>query len=209
MAETNTLAGITLAELAPYVRGGALPPGQVDHLLMLVGLDDVHGALKFILSGVSHELHLNMFGFDDDELNDLLWGKVVDPNILVRITLDKSQAGGAHEKKLLDADRARDLTTFNTHFAVGQSATHQISHTKGFVADGVIAAHGSTNWSASGEGTFTLATGPGGPGFKAQNNTQSFFTDAWSINRFRQRLMAEHDIAVAQSAKTAAAKATA
>jgi hypothetical protein len=209
MVETNTLAGITLADLAAYVHGGSLPPGQSDHLLMLVGLDDVHGALKFVLSGVQHELHLNMFGYDDDELNDLIWSKVEDPNILVRITLDKSQAGGVHEKKLLDADRTKGLANFNTHFAIGQSAQHQISHTKGAVLDGVIAFHGSTNWSSSGEGTFTLATGPGGRGFKAQNNTQSFFTDAWSINRFRQRLMAEHDIAVAQSAKTTAAKATA
>ena len=204
MAETNTLADVTLAELAPFVRGGALPSATNDHLLMLVGVDDVHGALKFVLSGVQHELHLNMFGFDDDELNDLLWTKVQDPNILVRITLDKSQAGGPHEKRLLDADRTKDLSTFNTHFAVGQSATHQISHTKGFVADGVIGAHGSTNWSDSGEGTFVSGKNAGGTGFKAQNNTQSFFTDPWSINRFRLRLMAEHDIAVAQATKVGA-----
>ncbi len=37
-------------------------------------------------------------------------------------------------------------------FAVGQSATHQISHTKGGVLDGVVAFEGSTNWSGSGEG---------------------------------------------------------
>jgi hypothetical protein len=208
MAETNTLAGLTLDALAPYVRGGALPPGNWDHLLMVVGVDDVHGALKFVLSGVQHELHLNMFGYDDDELNDLIWRKVTDPNILVRITLDKSQAGGVHEKKLLDADRQRDMAGFNTHFVIGQSATHQISHTKGFVADGVIGCHGSTNWSSSGEGTFTMKGAPGGPGFKAQNNTQSFFTDAWSINRFRLRLMAEHDTAVAQAGKTPPAPAT-
>ncbi len=201
MSDAQTLTGMTLSDLAPFVRGGALPSGQADHLMLIVGLDDVHGALKFMLSGVTHELHLNMFGYDDDELNDLIWSKVEDPNILVRITLDKSQAGGVHEKKLLDADRARNLADFNTHFAIGQSAQHQISHTKGAVLDGVIAFHGSTNWSISGEGTFTLKGQPGGPGYKAQNNTNSFFTDPWSINRFRQRLMAEHDIAAAQSVK--------
>ena len=197
----DNLSNFTLMDLSAYVLAGGLPAGPRDHLLLNVGVDDVHGAMKAVLGAVSHELHLNMFGFDDDELNALIMKKVMDPAILVRITLDRSQAGGVHEKKLLDADKASCLIGFNTHFVVGQSATHSISHTKGFVADGAIGCHGSTNWSTDGEGTFILKGEPGGCGYKAQNNTQSFFTDTFSINRFRARLMTEHDTATAQAEK--------
>jgi len=81
------------------------------------------------------------------------------------ITLDSSQAKGVHEKALLAADQKYNLAAYNTHFVIGESATHQISHTKGFVADGRVAAEGSTNWSTSGEGTFVVNGKPGGAGY--------------------------------------------
>jgi hypothetical protein len=62
----------------------------------------------------------------------------------VLITLDKSQSSGKHEAALLDADKKQTLAAFNTHFTVGQSLTHQISHTKGFVVDNKVGAEGST-----------------------------------------------------------------
>jgi hypothetical protein len=163
-----------------------------DFHLFYVGRDDVHDILKYVLSRVRVSLYLNMFGFDDDELNSILMEKVLDPSITMLITLDASQSNGAHEKALLDADRQNNLSAFNTHFVIGQSATHQISHTKGFVADGKVAAEGSTNWSASGEGTFVVTGQPGGAGYKAQNNTQSVITDADTIARFTAELIAEH-----------------
>ncbi|MFY9938183.1 MAG: hypothetical protein WAK33_14995, partial [Silvibacterium sp.] len=69
---------------------------------------------------------------------------------------------------------------------------HQISHTKGFVADGKVAGEGSTNWSTSGEGVFVVTGQPGGKGFVAQNNTQSIITDPDTISRFTAELIAEH-----------------
>jgi hypothetical protein len=111
-----------------------------------------------------------------------------------------SQAGGVHEKALLEADQKYNLAAYSTHFVIGQSATHQISHTKGFVADGRVAAEGSTNWSSSGEGTFVVTGQAGGPGYKAQNNTQSVITDPDTIIRFQTELIAEH-----MTAKSAAA----
>ena len=168
-----------------------------DFHLFYVGRDDVHNILKHVLSRVRVSLYLNMFGFDDDELNQILMEKVRDPRITMLITLDKSQAGGKHEKALLDADEMEDLAGFNTHFVVGDSLTHQISHTKGFVADGRVGGEGSTNWSAAGEGEFTLGiqvqgTSMVGKNYKAQNNTQSIFTDPDTINRFQSELIAEH-----------------
>jgi len=168
--------------------------------LFYVGRDDVHDILKHVLSRVSISLYLNMFGFDDDELNDIVMAKAKDPHVMMMITLDKSQAGGVHEKKLLNSDIANDPAAFNTYFVVGQSATHQISHTKGFVADGKVGGEGSTNWSASGEGTFVVKGQPGGKGYKAQNNTQSIFTDPDTISRFQSELIAEHMAARVQKA---------
>jgi hypothetical protein len=171
-----------------------------DFHLFYVGRDDVHDILKYVLSRVSVSLHLNMFGFDDDELNDILMAKAKDPSVVMLITLDKSQAGGKHEKALLDADIAKDPVKFNTYFVIGQSATHQISHTKGFVADGKVGGEGSTNWSVSGEGTFVVAGKAGGSGYKAQNNTQTIFTDPDTISRFQAELIAEHMAASSQPA---------
>ncbi len=47
----------------------------------------------------------------------------------------------------------------------------------------------------------------GGPGYKAQNNTQSIFTDQDTLSRFQAELIAEHMTAQAQAApaKTKAA----
>jgi hypothetical protein len=176
-----------------------------DFHLFYVGRDDVHGILKHILSRVSVSLYLNMFGYDDDELNDILMKIAHDDTITMLITLDKSQAGGKHEKALLEKFKAQELAAFNTHVVIGQSLTHQISHTKGFVADGKVAGEGSTNWSISGEGTFVVQGMAGGPGYKAQNNTQSIITDQDAISRFSAELVAEHMIAQKQAAPAAAA----
>lgn len=173
-----------------------------DFHLFYVGRDDVHDVLKHILSRCSVSLYLNMFGFDDDELNSILMAKALDPNITMVITLDSSQAGGVHERTLLDADKANNLEAFNTHFVIGSSATNQISHTKGFVADGKVGAEGSTNWSSSGEGTFVVTGKPGGSGYKAQNNTQSVFTDDDTLSRFTAELIAEHLAAKKKSNST-------
>jgi len=198
--KSPTLQTFSLDDLASYTKEGSFAANaSKDFRLFYVGRDDVHDVLKHILSRVSVSLYLNMFGFDDDELNDILMQKALDPNITMLITLDKSQAGGVHEKALLDADKKHDLKSFNTHFVVGQSSTHQISHTKGFVADGIVGAEGSTNWSSSGEGTFVVTGQAGGTGYKAQNNTQSVFVDPFNCARFTSELIAEHLIASKQS----------
>lgn len=151
------LQTFALAELAQFTKEKTYSnDASKDVHLFFVGRDDVHDLLKYILSRVSISLYLNMFGFDDDELNNIIMRQALDPTITMLITLDQSQAGGVHEKALIEADQKYNLAAFNTHFVIGQSATHQISHTKGFVADGKVACEGSTNWSASGEGTFVV-----------------------------------------------------
>ncbi len=108
------------------------------------------------------------------------------------ITLDESQSGSKTEKTLLNSDIAKNPNAYNTHFVVGKSSTGQISHTKGFVADGKVAGEGSTNWSTGGEGVFVVTGQAGGSGYKAQNNTQSFILDPDTISRFTAELINEH-----------------
>src|SRR5512136_1651464 len=207
---SQSLQTFTLLDLQQYTQEKTYSTtASKDFHLFYVGRDDVHDILKHVLSRVSVSLYLNMFGFDDEELNDILMAKVSDPRVTMLITLDKSQAGGVHEKILLDSDAAKNPKAFNTYFVLGQSATHQISHTKGFVADGKVGGEGSTNWSTSGEGTFVVAGKPGGPGYKAQNNTQSIFTDPDTISRFTAELIAEHLAAQAQHKGTSTTPAPA
>ncbi len=195
---TQTLQSFTLADIAQFTLEQRYSDNASKAFHMFyVGRDNVHEILKYILSRVRVSLYLNMFGYDDDELNQILMEKAKDPNVTMLVTLDKSQAGGVHEKKLLDLDQQTQdgLAAFNTHFVIGQSATHQISHTKGFCADGVVSGEGSTNWSVAGEGTFVIKDHPGGAGYKAQNNTQTIFTDPDTLARFQAELIQEHLIA--------------
>lgn len=208
---SQSLQDFVLPDLQQFTREGVYSNNaSKDFHLFYVGRDNVHEVLKYVLSRARVSLYMNMFGYDDDELNQIIMQKIADPTVTVVITLDKSQAAGAHEKALLDQDQKGNLAAFNSHITIGQSATHQISHTKGFVADGKVGGEGSVNWSASGEGQFpngawqvTGANTPPGPvnpgkGYKAQNNTQSVFTDADTLNRFQTELIAEHLIAQKQ-----------
>lgn len=202
--KTHNLQKFDLLDLQQYTQEKVYSmTASKDFHMFYVGRDDVHDILKHILSRVSISIYLNMYGFDDEELNDILMTKALDPTIIMLITLDKSQAGSVHEKRLLTSDIAKDPSAFNTHFVLGRSATEQISHTKGFVADGRVGAEGSANWSTSGEGTFVISGQAGGRGYKAQNNTQTVFTDADTISRFQAELIAEHMAAQSQHKKKA------
>ena len=202
-ASEPTLQTFQLFDLAQYTKEGVYSStASTQFHLFFVGRDNVHAILKHVLSRVQVSLYLNMFGYDDEELNDIIMAKAMDPGITMLITLDKSQSGGKAETRLLEADRQHALAQFNTHFTIGESLTHQISHTKGFVADGKIGAEGSTNWSVSGEGVWTVRVGPGAVGYKAQNNTQTVFVDPDSVVRFQTELIAEHMIARDQESQT-------
>jgi hypothetical protein len=206
-AKAPTLQIFSIAELAQFTKEGTYSSmASKDFHLFYVGRDDVHGILMYLFSRVSTSLYLNMFGYDDDDLNTQCMRCARDGDITTVITLDKSQAGSVHEKTILASDVAGDPASFKTHFAIGQSATHQISHTKGGVLDGIVAFEGSTNWSTAGEGTFVTKGLPGGSGYKAQNNTLSVITDPDTLSRFTAELLAEHLVAVSQGGSLSAQK---
>src|ERR1035437_7989730 len=168
-----------------------LNPGYGQGYLFFVSRDNVHGIILQLLQQEKLGIIGNMFGFDDEELNKAIMDKFAQPSVQVQITLDKSQAGGVHEKNIVAADQKQDSTDFNNSFAIGESATHQISHTKGFVLLGQgIYFEGSTNWSSSGEGVgISLKADIKNPaGYKAQANTLFVSTNHINLTRFRTQL---------------------
>lgn len=182
---TATLQTFTLDDLAPFTREQQFGVGDsVDYRVLYAGRDDIHGALKYLLSRCSRSLKFNMYGYDDAELDGIIQHLVAEQAVYVQGTLDRSQASGAHERKILKAWTPQ----MRASFAVGESATHQISHTKGGVIDATVGWEGSTNWSASGEGW----------GGKAQNNTIAFYTNPVEIHKFSVELDEEHVTALRQ-----------
>ena len=199
-----TLQTFTLDDLAVYTAEQAFgPTASPDFRVFYVGRDDVHGVLMHLFTRVTLSVKMNMFGYDDAELNGVLMGLVHNPSVMVSVTLDKSQASGPTERAILSSDVGQDAAGFANDFAVGTSATDQISHTKGGILDGIVAFEGSTNWSSSGEGTgISLAAAKQTPGFKAQNNTLAVFMNPYEIAKFSARLNYEHAVAHAHPQPT-------
>jgi phosphatidylserine/phosphatidylglycerophosphate/cardiolipin synthase-like enzyme len=112
--------------------------------------DKVHGLLVALLSSAQHSIVLNMFGYDDAELDAIIRHKLADENVYVQMSLDRSQSKSAKtEQGILEA---WSNETFGNSIAIGTSAVKSaISHLKIVIVDGVYTVRGSTNWSLSGE----------------------------------------------------------
>ena len=138
------------ADLAQYKTEKRFLDGDpADIKTFWAGRDDVHGLLRDVLKSAQHSIVLNMFGYDDDELDSIIREKMDAEHVFVQMSLDSTQAQGVHEKELL-AKWSNDK--MGNSIAIGTSAKHAISHLKLLIVDGVYLITGSTNWSASGEG---------------------------------------------------------
>jgi len=186
----GSLQTFSLDDLAVFTREGEFnPKDSPDFRTFYVGRDDVGGILRHLLSRVSVSFKLSMFGFADETLANMIVGLIQDQHVFAQISLDKTQAGGVGERKILDSmpDAIR------SSFAIGTSSTGQILHTKGAVLDGIVAFEGSTNWSASGEGVGIGLHGENNAtGYKAQSNTLVVYVNQAEINKFSTRLDEEH-----------------
>lgn len=123
------------------------PPGYpTDVRTFYSPVDDLKGALLYLIQNARSEVCVAMFGFDDPDLADALKAHLANPGVRVQLTLDKSQAGGVHERKLL-----ADEQYPNSSVAIGSSEHGAIMHLKLLVIDGTVLVSGSTNWSDSAE----------------------------------------------------------
>jgi phosphatidylserine/phosphatidylglycerophosphate/cardiolipin synthase-like enzyme len=125
------------------------PPGwPPDEYVFFAPRDlGVHDAICNVIASAGHSIVANHYGFDDQEISDLLLGKAANPNVAFILNLDETQAAGAHEKKLLASwDRLVGASV-----AIGDSMHHAISHLKVTVVDGLYVLSGSTNLSLAGE----------------------------------------------------------
>lgn len=190
---------VRLLSLENFTPEKHLTPGYGDSYLFFAGRDDVHGILMQLIRAETLGFDFNQFGYDDNDINNLIVSLLKNPNVIVQGTLDKSQAGGVHEKQILNLDETNDPNFLNS-IAIGESATHQISHTKGGVLVGQgIYFEGSTNWSTPGEGVGINLVGTAPTGWKAQNNTLLVSVNPTNLLRFKTQLAIEHKIALSQN----------
>lgn len=111
-------------------------------------VDNVPGALLELVSSATSSLVVGMYGYDSDELDGVIQTKLSSGDIYVQMSLDKSQAGGVHERELLAKYQNHGI---GNSIAIGHSERGAIMHLKMVIIDGLDVITGSTNWSISGE----------------------------------------------------------
>ena len=111
--------------------------------------DNVHGLLVALLGTAQHSIVVNMFGYDDDELNTIIQGKAGR-----RAGLRADEPGpepGLGGARKGDPGQVEQRRVRQQHRDRHQLVHNAISHLKIVIVDGVYTVKGSTNWSLSGE----------------------------------------------------------
>jgi phosphatidylserine/phosphatidylglycerophosphate/cardiolipin synthase-like enzyme len=147
--------------------------------------DDVHGALMTLISSARQSLVVAMYGFDDEPVARVIGGKMQDPHMFVQLSFDSSQAGGVHERVLLEK-----MKFPGNMVAYGRSERGAIMHMKMFIIDGRFVGGGSTNWSDGGE--------------DKQDNHLTIIDDATHAARARAKIDLIHATMQAQMAAKSA-----
>lgn len=190
-ATAPRLAPLSITDLDGFKLNPSNDPSYPSNLRTLYSpIDDVHGALKAVIGSTTQSLVVAMYGWDDDELAELIAHIIDNQNIYVQITLDKSQAGGVHERALLEKFKHE---MDSNSVAIGTSEKGAIMHRKMVIVDGLWRISGSTNWSTSGE--------------TMQDNELTVLQSAAACAEARHILDIEHNKALKQQLKSAAAKA--
>jgi len=146
----SELGAIPFEQLGRFKQAQSFPHGYSREYLTFYAPRDpgVHEVLLWALLQAKSSVAINMYGFDDPHIVSLLRHHATDPDMVVTLSLDSSQAGGRVEKQLLESLR-NDLP--GNSIAVGRSVRGEISHDKLMVIDGLFLVTGSTNWSFGGE----------------------------------------------------------
>ena len=90
-----TSPGFSWDTLGQYKAEGRFLEGYPDdERTFFAPRDNVHGLLVALLGTAQHSIVVNMFGYDDDELNKIIQAKLADEHVYVQMSLDRSQASG-------------------------------------------------------------------------------------------------------------------
>ena len=174
----------SLTELDKY-KAAPFPPGYPDNTRTFYSpVDQVHQALKDLLTSADKTIIVAMYGYDDPELNAALQSALNDANVYVQLSLDSTQAAGKAERPLL-ASWLNDK--IGNSIAIGQSEKSAIMHLKMVIIDGVDVITGSTNWSTSGE--------------SKQDNQLTVIRDPYVCAEARSRIDIIHDSMLKQMAQ--------
>ena len=109
--------------------------------------DDVHDVIMTVIQSAKQSLHVAMYGWSDEAVNDVILAAAQNPAIRVKVALDASQAAGLGARPLLAKWPQSD---YLNSLVIGRSSRNAISHDKIIVADDAMIT-GSTNLSESGE----------------------------------------------------------
>lgn len=157
-----------LDELVQFTRGEGFASDYPSNVRILLSpRHDGHSAIVYALGAAQTSLVGGMYGFDDEAVSSIYAEKCQQPNFLAMLSLDRSQAGGVHEKVILKGMHASgiDSNAPGTSIAVGDvhdavmktvaegtsSVKSAISHLKQWVIDSRFVLDGSMNESTSGE----------------------------------------------------------
>jgi phosphatidylserine/phosphatidylglycerophosphate/cardiolipin synthase-like enzyme len=184
--EAAAPAEFTWDDLAQYKAEGRFLDGYPrDQRSFFSPRDHLEPVLASLLASAQHSIVINMYGYDDPQFDELIRSKLDSRHVYVQISLDKSQAGGKHEKELLEKWSNND---FGNSIAIGTASEHHaISHMKVLIVDGVYSVTGSTNWSVS--------------GLSEQDNQLTLSRDAVIASELRAVLDLNHDWMLKQMAE--------
>ena len=91
----------SLTELDQF-KAAPFPPGYPDTTRTFYSpVDQVHEALKALLTSANKSIVVAMYGYDDPELNSVLQSALNNENMYVQMSLDSTQAAGKAEHALL------------------------------------------------------------------------------------------------------------
>jgi phosphatidylserine/phosphatidylglycerophosphate/cardiolipin synthase-like enzyme len=176
----------SLAELDKY-KAAPFAPGYPETTRTFYSpVDQVHEALKALLTSANKSIVVAMYGYDDPELNAALQSALNDEKIYVQMSLDSTQAKGVAERPLLAPWLNHKI---GNSIAIGHSEKSAIMHLKMVIIDGVDVITGSTNWSTSGE--------------SRQDNQLTVIRDPTVCAEARSRIDIIHDSMLKQMAQAA------
>ncbi len=188
------LGALEFTDLGRFKQAQSFPHGyDRDYLTFYAPRDTgVHQVLLWTLLQAKSSVAINMYGFDDGQLVAILRHHAENPQMLVTLSLDSSEAGVKIEEELLALLR-NDLP--GNSIAVGRSEKKAISHDKLLVVDGLYLVTGSTNWSFGGE--------------VDQDNQLTLTRDPIACAEARAVIDLDHDVMLKQMAEKAAKQAAA